>query len=63
MIGEVTIARLDHHGTSGEATDQDMLVPDWSQIHVRLLGKSRFKPRLWPGYCKLLVGLRVHNHW
>ena len=44
-------------------------------IHLKLLGQSRFKPCLGPGYvllqskdymmetCMLLAGVRVHEHW
>ena len=34
----------------GETTDHNMLAPDWSPVHLRLVGQSRFKPCLWPGY-------------
>ena len=40
--------------STGEATDQNMLAPDWSPIHPRLLRRSRFKPCLWPDYLQLL---------
>ena len=54
--------------------EQDMSSPDCSLIHPRLLGQSRLKPCLGPGYfllkvsdcmletCMLLSGVRVHEH-
>ena len=65
------IARLDNHACeTGEATDQDMLVPDCSPIHPGLLRQGRFKLCLRPGYflsrlkgCMLLAGVRVHEDW
>ena len=33
-------------GSTGEATDQDMLAPDSSPIHPRLIMQSMFKPCL-----------------
>ena len=41
--------------STGEATDQDMLAPDCSPIHPRLLGQSRFKTCLRPGYFTVMV--------
>ena len=54
--------------------EQDMSSPDCSLVHPRLLGESRLKPCLGPGYfllkvsdcmletCMLLSGVRVHEH-
>ena len=55
-------------GSTGEATDQDMLSPVCSPIHPRLLGRGR------PGYflmwlsdcmmetCMLQTGVRVYEY-
>ena len=56
-------------GSTGEATDQEMLAPDLLPHHPRLLGQGGFKPCLGPGYfllqlfdcmmenCMLLAGM------
>ena len=41
-------------GTTGEATDQEVLAADCSPIQRRLIWQSRFKPCLGPGYFLLL---------
>ena len=58
-------------GSIGGATDQDLLAPDFSPIHRRLLGRGRFKPCLRPSFfllqlshcmmetCMLLAGVMV----
>ena len=70
------VVNYDHRGfirlATGEANDQDILAPDCSSIHFRLLRQSKFKPCIWPGYfllqssdlmyyCWLEWG--VHEHW
>ena len=66
--------RLDHHGEYSFSNYPDVLATDCSPIHHRLLGQSRCKPCLRPGYfllllsdmletCILMVGMRIHEQW
>ena len=68
------IPHLHHYGSTGRAADQDMLAPDCSHIHPRLLGWGRFKPCLKIGLlpdsvvrlketCVLLARVRVYKNW
>ena len=57
-------SNIDTLGMIGEATDQDMLVPDSSSIHLRLPGY--FLLKLNDGLLEismLLTWVRVHKHW
>ena len=72
-VFKIRLQGLKAMGNRAEVTDQDILAPDCSPIHPKLLEQSRFKPCLWPGCfllrlsdclskaCMLLAGLRVQK--